>query len=107
MGSKISSRCGVKQGNALSPLLFDLFVVELEKWLQEQLPAAGVQLSPKLMQLVLYADDLVLIAPSPQLLHHMLDQLHEFCVENEMEMSVATNEIVVFRHPDFPDGGGA
>ena len=62
LGPEIRSQCGVKQGDPLSPLLFGLFIDEFEQWLRDRLPGAGVQLGPKVLQLLLYADDLVLFA---------------------------------------------
>ena len=79
LGPEIPSQCGVKQGNPLSLLLFGLFIDELEQWLRERLPRAGVRLGPKLLQMLLYADDLVLLAPKPQMLQQQLDHLHQFC----------------------------
>ena len=81
-GPEIPSQCGVKQGDPLSPLLFGLFIDELEQWLRERLPGAGVQLGPKLLHMLLYADDLVLLAPNPQMLQRQLDHLHQFCLDN-------------------------
>ena len=69
LGPEIGStanQCGIKQGDPLSPLLFGLSIDELEQWLRERLPGASVQLGPKLLQMLLYADDLVLFAPTPR-----------------------------------------
>ena len=107
LGPEIGSQCGVKQGDPLSPLLFGLFIDELEQWLRERLPGAGVQLGPKLLQMLLYADDLVLFAPNPQMLQQQLDHLHQFCLAKGMEVNVAKTEVVVFRHPQFPAAGEA
>ena len=75
------TRCWVKRGDPLSPLLFGLFIGRLEGWLKERLPDCGVQLGEQLMQLLLYADDLTLLASSHQNLQSLLDCLHEFCLE--------------------------
>ena len=72
LGLEIGSQCGVKQGDPLSPLLFGLFIDELEQWLQKRLPGAGVPLGPHVLHILLYADDLVLVAPNPQLLRFRL-----------------------------------
>jgi hypothetical protein len=81
LGPEIASKCGVKQGDLLSPLLYGLFIDELEQWLHSHLPGAGVPLGPRLLQKLLYADDLVLLAFSPQQLQEHLHHLHQFCME--------------------------
>lgn len=98
LGPEIASKCGVKQGDPLSPLLFGLFIDEFESRLRERLPGAGVQLGTRLLQMLLYADDMVLFASNPETLQRQLDLLHEFCVAKGMEVNVAKTEIVVFRH---------
>jgi hypothetical protein len=107
LGPEIASMCGVKQGDPLSPLLFDFFIDEFEQWLHNQLPGAGVPLGPRLLQMLLYADHLVLLASSPQQLQQQLDRLHQFCIEKGMEVNIAKTEVVVFRHSKSLDGGEA
>ena len=104
LGPAILSQCGVKQGDPLSPLLFGLFIDEIEQWLKDQSPASGVELGSRMLQMLLYADDLVLLARCPKALQQQLDVLHEFCVAKGMEVNVNKTEIVVFRHPSIPSG---
>ena len=98
LGPEIASTCGVKQGDPLSPLLFGLFIDEFEAWLRDRLPGAGIQLGDMLLQMLLYADDMALLAANPETLQRQLNLLHEFCVAKGMEVNVAKTEIVVFRH---------
>jgi hypothetical protein len=49
---------------------------------------AGVPLGPRLLQMLLYADDLVLLASSPQQLQQDLDHLHQFCMEKGMRVNI-------------------
>ena len=105
LGPHIDSTCGVKQGDPLSPLLFGLFIDEFEQWLLRRHPHAGVRLEGRLVQMLLYADDMVLLADTPQTLQRQLDLLHEFCLTKDMEVNVPKTEIVVFRHSQRPVAG--
>lgn len=101
---------GVKQGDPLSPLLFGLFIDRVEEWLHERASECGVQLGERLVRVLLYADDLVLLANSPRQLQQLLDALHAFCAENCMHVNVAKSAVVVFgkskpRCADVPAGG--
>jgi hypothetical protein len=54
----------VKQGCPLSPTLFGLYIDKLEEWLNSQ-GGDGIHLGKFIIRLLLYADDLILIAKSP------------------------------------------
>ena len=56
-----SSDIGVKQGCSLSPTLFGLYIDKLEEWLNTA-NGEGIQLAEYVIRLLLYADDLILIA---------------------------------------------
>jgi len=100
LGPSISSTCGVKQGDPLSPLLFGLFIDEFEGWLKQRYPNEGVPLhGGKVVQMLLYADDMVLLSRTPSHLQRQLDLLHQFCQSQDMEVNEAKTEIVVFRKP--------
>ena len=55
----------------------------------------------QLLRLLLYADDLALLASSAAQLHRLLSALHEFCVEYDMEVNVAKTEIVIFGRREY------
>ena len=91
-----SSKLGVKQGDPLSPLLFGLFIDRIEKCMADMIPTCGVQLGNNLLQVLLYADDLVLLAESPFDLQKMLDTLQKFCLHNALTVNNRKSEVVIF-----------
>lgn len=98
LGQSIDSTCGVKQGDPLSPLLFGLFIDELEGFMKDQVGvAAGVQLGLLRLYLLLYADDLVLLSRSREGLQQQLQALEAFCGAKGMEVNLSKTEAVVFR----------
>lgn len=66
-----------------------------------------VQLGPQLLQVLLYADDLTLLASSPEELQAMLDALHEFSALNSLKVNVAKCSVVVFGGTAPPAGAGS
>ena len=69
---------GVMQGNNLSPTLFNIYINELAKTLEES-TAPGIKLNDTEIICLLYADDLVLLSSSKEGLQQLLDHLHQFC----------------------------
>lgn len=97
LGTPFLSTTGVKQGDPLSPLLFGLFIDEFEEWLESRLPDAGVECGGKLIRMLLYADDMVLMATCPDDLQKQLDLLYDFCTSKGLQVNLEKTEIVVYR----------
>lgn len=95
-GPSVDSSIGVKQGDPLSPLLFGLFIDRVEAWLREHAPECGVALQGQLLRVLLYADDLTLLASSPEELQSLLDALQAFCAANSLHVNVDKSAVVVF-----------
>jgi hypothetical protein len=81
------SHIGLKQGDVLSPLLFNLYINELSKQLQSKFNADTPTLNDKYVNHLLYADDLVLISTTPQGLQQQLDTLGSFCDEWQLTVN--------------------
>ena len=97
------SDIGLKQGDPLSPLLFGLFIDRLEKLFDGMLgPESGVKLKDIWLKVLLYADDLVLLAETPQELQAMMDKLSLFCQHNGMTVNIKKSECLVFNKRVFP-----
>ena len=104
-----SFRCttGVKQGCPASPLLFGLFIDEIEAMLRaakEDIDAP--ELLGTLVAILLFADDIELMSHSPQGLQNQLSILQQFCTDRGLTVNVKKTKVIVFESkvsacPDF------
>ena len=85
----VSYILGVKQGDNLSPTLFSVFLNDLATEIKKL--NVGVDTSDGTVSILLYADDIPLIAPSKKNLQKMLDTL-----------SAWTDKWLMNIHPDNP-----
>ena len=83
---------GVKQGCLLSPLLFSLDINDLPDALPGGVNVAGVNI-----KVLLYADDLVLLADLPEMLQSMIDAFSTYCKTWSLTVNLLKSKILVFR----------
>ena len=82
---------GVRQGCILSPLLFNIFLCDLAKSLQEiECPAIGN------LNSLFWADDLVMFSDSEIGLQNMLFTLEKYCKENELVINTKKTKCMTF-----------
>ena len=95
---------GVRQGENLSPLLFSIFVNDIEEHLLAS-DCNGIKLnysedyaSQLFLQLLilLYADDAVLFGESPQELQKALDSFKTYCITWKLTVNTNKTKILVF-----------
>ena len=67
---------GVRQGCVMSPILFSLFINGLAKEINKK--TTGINVGGRRVRLLLYADDIVLLAESQRDLQRMLDVVTEY-----------------------------
>jgi hypothetical protein len=79
----------------LSPTLFGLYIDKLEEWLNLQ-EGDGALLGDFVIRLLLYADDLILIAKSALGLQEHLISLEHFCSTVGMQVNTSKTKVVVF-----------
>ena len=97
VSESISLGAGVRQGCVLSPLLFDLYVRDLEERLIKE--GVGVEIGPaKNIPGMFFADDIVLLAEGGKNLQRLLDIVGDFGEErklvfNEKKCMVMINEV--------------
>lgn len=100
MNGKLSeyfcNNTGLMQGEVLSPILFNLYVNDIEmNFLKSQCVPYEI-LSLNLFTLM-YADDMVLFSESIEGLQNLLDELNEYCIAWKLSVNVAKSKIVIFR----------
>ena len=84
-------RKGVRQGYNLSPLLFNLFTSDLEPELG--INNAGVEMFNSRLDLLMYADDILLLSQSESGLQKHLQTLQSFCLKWKLEVNIDKTKI--------------
>ena len=69
-------QAGVRQGCVMSPVLFSLFINGLARELKKR--GQGVDIGGRRVQMLLYADDIALLAETPDDLQRMFDVVSEY-----------------------------
>ncbi len=88
---------GLRQGCILSPLLFNMYINDLAMYMKSL--NVGVSLNNEKVCILLYADDIVLLAETPQDLQTLLHALHDWCKLNDMCINNQKSKVVHFRSP--------
>ena len=87
---------GLKQGDNLSPILFSIFLEDLELSLQNKVDS-GLTLRDITLILPLFADDMVVLGSSPEDIKNFLDNLYNFCNTWSLTVNTDKTKIVAFR----------
>ncbi|GBM36534.1 Retrovirus-related Pol polyprotein from type-2 retrotransposable element R2DM [Araneus ventricosus] len=72
---RFSPTCGVKQGDPLSSILFNMVIDQLIKKLKEPI---GLEIDGSIMSISAYADDILLFASSSAGLQHLINETSAF-----------------------------
>ena len=95
LSEAVASTIGVKQGCPLSPTLFGLYIDEVSHYI-ERFGGSGARLASIAIQILLYADDIVLISDSPEGLQRHLNALKLFCTDKGLSINMDKTKVMVF-----------
>lgn len=96
MSESFPTRFGVRQGCTLSPSLFALFIDDITDFLP-----GGIEFAGMIIKALLFADDIVLLACSPESLQLMINRLCEYCCAWNLTVNLDKSKIMIFKK-----GGG-
>ena len=96
LGNEFFCSLGVRQGECFSPLLFSLFVIDIEDHFSHS-GFEGLELHMFKIFLLLYADDIVIFANSAEELQYGLDSLPVYCNRWRMKVNVSKTELLILR----------
>jgi hypothetical protein len=95
---------GVRQGCVLSPILFAIFIDGVAEELREL--GIGVPVEGEVLSLLMYADDIVLMAECESDLQQMLEVVYNYSKRWRFELSETKTEVVVFGGRVMEEWGG-
>ena len=100
---------GVPQGCPLSPLLFNLYLAGLSRFLDDDAGGAGASALDARLRHLVFADDLAVVAETPAALQRALDRVHQWSLAWGMEVSVGPSktEGQAFLTPEDAETGAA
>ena len=96
IGNEFFCSLGERQGECLSPLLFSLFLNDIE----EQFVLSGfdgIDLNMFKMFMLLYADYIVIFLNTAEELQYGLNLLSEYCAKWKLKVNVLKSKILIIR----------
>ncbi|ODM90157.1 RNA-directed DNA polymerase from mobile element jockey [Orchesella cincta] len=94
--SNIDITAGVLQGETISPLLFSLFISDIEERFEEwNIP--GIRIGPKEIHTLLFADDTIVLSHSSTTIQQKIDKLSDYFMELGLNVNTSKTKVMIFR----------
>jgi len=87
---------GVRQECPLSPMLFNLLIVDLEEEMRK-IRWGGVRLGAERVYSLAYADDVVLLAEDQESMKSIMERMEIYLDKKNLELNVGKTKVVRFR----------
>ena len=88
---------GVRQGCLLSPLLSVLFFDDLTREVKQLGVGHLDELLGEIITMLLFADDIILLADSPEALQYLIDAVVRYAAAWRFEMSASKSKVMIFK----------
>ena len=95
LGDPFSIEVGTRQGCNLSPNLFNIFINELPKHIENE-ACDQVMLGNHKLPCMLFADDIILLSSSKNGLQKALDVVDKYCTKWRLRFNMSKSNIMIF-----------
>ena len=96
LSNDFSCYLGVRQGECLSPILFSMYLNDIENEFILK-GAIGIDIGMLKLFLLLYADDIIIFAEDKDNLQHSLNILEQYCSTWKLKVNTNKTKVMVFR----------
>jgi hypothetical protein len=99
---KFEQTAGIKQGDGLSPMLFNIFIDDVSAQFNSP-DCDPLDLQGTTVGSLLYADDIVLLSTSAAGLRESLRRAEAFCLDWKLRINTNKTNIIIFRRSRSPN----
>ena len=96
LSQPVQNNLGVKQGDSLSPTLFNIYINDFGDTLRSCKNTDPIGLGTKHLNHLLFADDLLLLSESSTGLQKCISQLEDYCEKWRLNVNLKKTKIMIF-----------